>query len=405
MSVVDDLLKGFRDVALETGRQDYQKAHFLERELKGQEADSPMLDSYMASNPGLMQLQESTGRMNPEMKEARRQTGLGLSDNRATRWGQRLGATASDIMNDSSRSFWWLINAPQATASVIQDLVLQKANPDLYMTEAALNAKKKPIGKIKRDKLGYPVNNANFQDALAYEMEGRLDKGLIDRESGTPRKGVTIGKDGEYRKRIYAPGSVKALSIPTAVGINAGLGLLNPLGGQEGYEAAIPDANDPSKTANPILEVGAKYILGRTGNLLNYDEFKEVRPDVSKGEYNAYKAFKYDKDIDINPFDDGKVTLPAGVLKATMDGIHGPEIQFLGRSMPLLTSILPTAGAILGTAAGVRYNKGKSRTAIRDGLIGGGAGLAGSTAAGLIAEEFRRRAGSVSNEELTEYQS
>ena len=61
--------------------------------------------------------------------------------------------------------------------------------------------------------------------------------------------------------------------------------------------------------------------------------------------------------------------------------------------------------AILGTAAGVEYNKGKSRTAIRDGLIGGGAGLAGTTAAGLIAEEFRRRAGSVSNEELTEYQS
>ena len=71
MSALDDFIAGFRDVALETGRQDYQKAHFLERELKGQEADSPMLDSYMASNPGLMQLQESTGRMNPAMKEAR----------------------------------------------------------------------------------------------------------------------------------------------------------------------------------------------------------------------------------------------------------------------------------------------------------------------------------------------
>ena len=221
--------------------------------------------------------------MNPSMKEARRQTGMNLSDNRATRWGQRVGGLASDIMNDSSRSFWWLINAPQATASVIQDLALQtKANPDLYMTEAARNAKGKPIGKIKRDRLGNPVNNANFQDAVAYEMEGRLNKGLIDRETGTPRKGVTIGNDGEYRKRIYAPGAVKALSIPTAVGINAGLGLLNPFGGQEGYEAAIPDANDPTKTANPLLKVGAKYILGRTGNLLNYDEFKEDRPDVSR---------------------------------------------------------------------------------------------------------------------------
>ena len=260
-------------------------------------------------------------------------------------------------MNDSSRSFWWLINAPQATASVLQDLALRgddgeitdpvgKAlsnvfgNEELYRTEPVLNKKGKPIQKIKKDKLGYPVNNANFQDAIAYEMEGRLNKGLIDRETGTPRKGVTIGKDGEYRKRIYAPGSVKALSIPASLGINAGLGLLNPFGGQEGYEAAIPDANDPSKTVNPILEVGAKYILGRTGNLLNYDDFKEVRPDVSKGEYNAYKAFKYDKDIDINPFDDGQITLPAGVLKA-MDGIHGPEVQFLdGVCLSLLQSCL-----------------------------------------------------------------
>ena len=71
--------------------------------------------------------------------------------------------------------------------------------------------------------------------------------------------------------------------------------------------------------------------------------------------------------------------------------------------MPLLTTLLPTAGAILGTGVGVRYNKGKSRTAIRDGLIGGGAGLAVSTTAGLIAEEARRRAGSVANEELSEY--
>ena len=30
MSALDDFLKGFRDVALETGRQDYQKAHFIE---------------------------------------------------------------------------------------------------------------------------------------------------------------------------------------------------------------------------------------------------------------------------------------------------------------------------------------------------------------------------------------
>ena len=61
--------------------------------------------------------------------------------------------------------------------------------------------------------------------------------------------------------------------------------------------------DDPSKTSNVLGEVAAKYILGRTGNLLPWDEFKQVRPDVSKGEYMRYKAFKFDKEADFNPLD------------------------------------------------------------------------------------------------------
>ena len=133
-----------------------------------------------------------------------------------------------------------------------------------------------------------------------------------------------------------------------------------------------------------------------------YDEFSKVRPDVSREEYNRYKAFKYDKGLDLN-ITDGDFTIPTGVLKGTMDGIHGPEIQFLGRSLPLLTTIVPTASAIAGTAAGVALSRGKGpgqRTAIRDGIIGGMGGLAAGTGAGLIAEEMRRRAGDVSSNQL-----
>ena len=61
---------------------------------------------------------------------------------------------------------------------------------------------------------------------------------------------------------------MQALAIPTGVAINAGIGLLNPLGGSGGYAAAIPSEADPSKTDNALLEVAAKYILGKTGNLL-----------------------------------------------------------------------------------------------------------------------------------------
>ena len=124
--------------------------------------------------------------MNPAMKEARRQTGLRLSDNELLHVGDSVSVLlASDMMNDSSRSFWWLINAPQATASVTgscspwRDLTdaVESLQPfgNLYMTEPALNAKGKPIGKIKGINW-HPVNKQTSR-AIAYEMEGRL-KGL-----------------------------------------------------------------------------------------------------------------------------------------------------------------------------------------------------------------------------------
>ena len=51
------------------------------------------------------------------------------------------------------------------------------------------------------------------------------------------------------------------------------------------------------------------------------------------------------------------MTIPSGVAKYTNEGIHGPEVQFLGRSLPVTTAILPTALSIAGTALGVRRVK------------------------------------------------
>ena len=127
--------------------------------------------------------------------------------------------------------------------------------------------------------------------------------------------------------------------------------------------------------------------------MLPYDEFTKHRPDVSKGDYNRYKAFKYEKDTDINPFDDGQVTLPTGVAKFTMEGIHGPELQFLGRSLPATTTLVPFLGALAGGVAGVR-----TKRPIKGGVIGGMSGLIAGGATGMIAEELRRRAASNVNQ-------
>ena len=233
--------------------------------------------------------------------------------------------------------------------------------------------------------------------------EAAVAEDLISKE-GTKRKGVGM-KNGSFTRRKYDPGKVAALGIPSGIAINAGIGLLNPFGGNEGYEAVLKSEDDPTKTSNVIGEIGAKYILGKTGGLLPYEEFKKVRPDVSKEEYRRYQAFKYDKNADLNIMDDGQITLPFGIGKYTNDGIHGAEVQFLGRSLPVNTTLIPAATAILGTMAGVSRSRGAARgerTAIRDGIIGGMGGLTAGTAAGLVMEEARRRAGEVSNQALME---
>jgi len=210
-----------------------------------------------------------------------------------------------------------------------------------------------------------------------------------------PRRGYSVsgkGNDAKYVKRNFEPGVLQALAIPSGIAINSGLGLLTPFGGAEGYKAAVPSDEDPTKTANVLEEVALKYFMGRTGNMLPYEEFSKVRPDVSKDEYNRYQAFKYDKNTDLNPMD-GDLTLPGGVLKTTDEGIHGPELQFLGRSLPLTTGLIPFASSVAGGAAGVRMQK-----PIRGGLLGGLAGLAAGQIGGNIIEGERRRRNKAENE-------
>ncbi len=127
--------------------------------------------------------------------------------------------------------------------------------------------------------------------------------------------------------------------------------------------------------------------------MLPYNEFKKHRPDVAKGEYNAYKAFKYDKKLDLN-ITDGDFTLPTGVLKGTTDGIHGAELQFLGRSLPLNTTGVPFVSALIGGAIGARRG---SKRPIKHGFIGGMTGLTAGSGIGMLLENERQRRNGISN--------
>ena len=228
------------------------------------------------------------------------------------------------------------------------------------------------------------------------DYEAAVASDLISKE-GTLRKGVNRGSGGNLMKRKIAPGDLMALGIAPGFAINAGMGLMTPFGGYEGYQAVLPSEDDPSKSSNVLGEVALKYIMGRTGNLLPYEEFKKVRPDVSRGEYNAYKAFKFDKEGDID-ISDGDVTLPGGALKFTSDGIHGAELQFLGRSLPVNTALVPFASSVAGGALGAASYGGTNKRPIRRGLAGSVGGLAVGTVVGNLLEQERRRRNTVENE-------
>ena len=361
--------------ALGEGKADHRSAMYRGLEDKGLNKESTMFGGMTGSNRTLTMFNELMGRADKDMVERRNNMGLGMPKDRSEKIGYILGTLASDIVQDRGRSVYWLMNAPQATANVIQDSVLKRVAPGLFENHDL------------RDERDNPVT---FKNQASARRLGALDK------NGELKAGYSV-RGGKIQKRNYRPGLVDTLAIPAGIAVNTSIGLMNPFGGQEGYKAVLESEDDPSKTSNVLGEVAAKYILGRTGGLLPWDEFKKVRPDVSKDEYMKYKAFKFDNKGDLDPTD-GDLILPTGILKYTNEGIHGPEVQFLGRSLPLATGILPTAAAIAGTAYGAKIghsqkvpgnpNQGRG---VRGGLIGGLGSLALSSVAGNVIENERRR--------------
>ena len=359
------------------GREDHREALKRGRADAGLEPEGTRIGQMMGTNRTVTLMRELAGIADDPVVKRRQEMGLGIPEDKAERIGYILGTLGADIVQDRGRNIYWLLNAPQATANVIQDVALNRtAGREIFGSTPKLD---KENNQIQSGKKAYEYGIANSE--------------------GDPNKGYFRAKDG-YRERNYAPGHVDLLGIPAGIAINSSIGLLNPFGGQEGYKAVMPDEEDPTKTTNVLGEVAAKYILGRTGGLLNWDDFKEVRPDVSKDEYMRYKAFKYDNDMDLNPMD-GDLVAPGGILKYTNEGIHGPEVQFLGRSLPLATGILPTAAAIAGTAYGAKYGAGEGNArgrGVRGGLIGGLGSLAASTALGNVIENERRKRNKAENE-------
>ena len=391
----------------EIDRADRNKNFYEIRDRQNKNPNAPKITAMLGTHPAQYRMAELTGKIDPHTKEVLRANKMDLRGSRSHKVGQILGSMAADITQDNTRSIYWLLNAAQATGEVINEATLAKVNPALYgrtdvtsnLTKSMVDGKKVPTTL----KLG---NKAHEEEMLKRGMIRPNDLGGYTAQPGFSIKRTDDGSI--LQSDNYRGGRIQSLAIPTGIAINSGLGLLTPFGGYEGYKAVMEDPNDPSKTSNVVGEVAMKYIVGRTGNLLPYEEFSEVRPDVSRGEYNKYQAFKYDKSEDYNPTD-GDLSIGAGTLKYTNEGIHGPEVQMLGRSLPLTTAAIPFAASLAGGAIGARMGEKQRYTdkhgidrgkGVRGGLVGGMLGLAAGMAGGHTIEGERRRRNGAANGEL-----
>ena len=390
-NILSDFGEGFSD-DYSLGREDRRNAMLRDRKLSGQTEESTKWDSLMGTHPAAFRLQELTGNLRPEKRQALEELDMQLKGSTARKSGQLVGSVANDLTQDTTRSVYWLLNALQATGEVINEQALSRVVPELYKKSRVQSAEipftVTPDGKSPR------YLNISDKDAIKEMVDTNKAKYVDDKLKAS--RGYSFDDSGDLQKRNYSPGMVQSLAIPTGIAINTGLGLMSPFGGAEGYKAALPSDDDPTKSSNVLGEVGLKYLMGRTGQLLPYEEFKKVRPDVSRDEYKRYQAFKYDKREDYNPLD-GDLTIGAGALKFTDEGIHGPEVQFLGRGLPVTTGIVPYTAALAGGLAGAKYGA-RSKQAAIGGLLGGLGGLAAGQVGGNIIEGERRRRNSLENQ-------
>lgn len=121
-------------------------------------------------------------------------------------------------------------------------------------------------------------------------------------------------------------------------------------GRPQGFSAISNDTEDTRRSTAPVYDyVVQRGLFGRRGRLLPWNEFTQERPDVSFEKYNRYRDYLYNRDD--NPLRD----LTLGFVKATPDGINGPEASIMGYSVTP-TGFLGAIGTLgLARYAGKKY--------------------------------------------------
>ena len=224
------------------------------------------------------------------------------------------GRLGHDLLTDGSRIPWWALNHPLAMVSLLGELATSKAglSPDYEAIREQL---------VLADK---PASNQDVENEFADRM-------------GLYRPG-----NKHAIPAVLAKTAIPAIAATTLTALSNNTNYLNILGGgrTDGFEAVMPVPGNSRESSNPILELAARYIFGRTGRVLPWQQFTAERPEVSEADYKDYAAYQFDKG-----------PLGLGLVRATSRNLDAePEATMLGFRVPF-SAAAGAGGSILGAMA------------------------------------------------------
>ena len=160
-----------------------------------------------------------------------------------------------------------------------------------------------PIGRIIGDTTGFG------SQSYTWNMHP-LD---ITSTFGRRKLGAMGATPGEAQTGAWLAANVLGYASGNWNPLNLGEG-----GRQLGYQAISANENDPTKSDNPVADMAVwRGLFGRTGKLLDYEQFSKERPDVSFEKYDKYKEYMRESGF-------------LGLAKATTDGVDGAEARIMG---------------------------------------------------------------------------
>jgi hypothetical protein len=228
------------------------------------------------------------------------------------------GRLAHDVLTDGTRVPYWALNHPLAITGLAGEM-------------AATQAELAPNYAELRKEL---ESNGDTVSRAAIDAEFARRNGFYHAGEGT---GVPL---------TLARYAIPALATAAMTQFSGNTNYLNILGGGRtaGFQAVLPVEGDPTQSSNPLLELGARYVFGRTGRVLPWEEFHAERPDVSFDDYQRYAAYQFNKGF-----------LDLGLVKGTTRNLDGEaEGTLMGFRVPI-SAATSAAGALAGGVLGAQH--------------------------------------------------